>query len=509
MFRLRQVALRFAEAHSLSLGVLTLWFVLNVLAQVPTVSAEPTDFESRLQVAVERAQRELEAEKARIQKELQAREDELQQVRTECKTLSDEIVERKIAIAQKQNTLRQIRKRREALWTERTQFEDDRAQIKSLCGDVQTELSELSDILPPSEQRQSQKKQLAVLKKSLDRKAFDVMVPSVFELAGSLLNEGRTTAVYPADILDPQGRHQSVRMLRVGQNLFAYHIAGTSRTAIAISDPYQQGGFRWYEGLSENMQQSIVNAMDRVENREGIYALPIDVTGTMTAATDLSSKSLEGRFRSGGIVMFPLAIVAVWLAVLIVERLFTLLRESRHSLQFCEQILSLCSSGDFEKAEHLANKRKGIVSRILRVCLANRQQPPSVLDDAIQESFLHELPRLERFLPSIRMLSSVAPMLGLLGTVTGIIATFDMITVVGGGKPRLLAGGISEALITTATGLGIAIPGLLAYSFLSSRIEGLIADAERFAASLSNVLKQKQSATSKGDKTSGTNRVTH
>ena len=96
-------------------------------------------------------------------------------------------------------------------------------------------------------------------------------------------------------------------------------------------------------------------------------------------------------------------------------------------------------------------------------------------------------------------------MLGLLGTVTGIIATFDMITVVGGGKPRLLAGGISEALITTATGLGIAIPGLLAHSFLSSRIEGLIADAERFAASLSNVLKQKQSAMSKGDKTGGAN----
>ena len=98
----------------------------------------------------------------------------------------------------------------------------------------------------------------------------------------------------------------------------------------------------------------------------------------------------------------------------------------------------------------------------------------------------------------------LAPMLGLLGTVTGIIATFDMITVVGGGKPRLLAGGISEALITTATGLAIAIPGLLAHSFLSSRIEGLIADAERFAASLSNVLKQKRSdSPSGGGKTGG------
>jgi biopolymer transport protein ExbB len=69
-----------------------------------------------------------------------------------------------------------------------------------------------------------------------------------------------------------------------------------------------------------------------------------------------------------------------------------------------------------------------------------------------------------------------------------------MITVVGGGKPRLLAGGISEALITTATGLIIAIPGLLAHSFLSGRINGIIANTERFAASLSNIIKQQNTA---------------
>ena len=124
--------------------------------------------------------------------------------------------------------------------------------------------------------------------------------------------------------------------------------------------------------------------------------------------------------------------------------------------------------------------------------MAHRNSPPAVLDDAIQETFLHVFPKLERFLPSIGMLSTVAPILGLLGTVTGIIAIFDVITVVGGGKPRLLAGGISEALITTAAGLIIAIPGLLAHSFLSGRINGIISDAEFFAASLSNLIKQHQ-----------------
>ena len=500
---------RFTESRTVSLRMLLISLFLIIFAQPPSFSSESTDFarpegaewEDRLKAAIEQAENELEAEKARIQKELQAREDELQRVREECKTMSDEIVERKISIAQEQDELRRIRKQRETLWTERTNFQEDLGQITSICRDVETELSELLDIMPTSEHRKYQRQQLSILKESLEQEKYDVMVQSVFELIGSLLNESRTTAIYADDILDPQGRSQSARLMRVGQSLFAYHIPDTSRAGLAISDPYQQGGFRWYEDLSEDMRQAIINAIDQSENNKEIRSLPIDVTGSMTAATDLSSKSLQGRFKSGGIVMVPLAFVGVWLSVLIVERFFFLLRERRHSLQFCEEVLELCDNGEFEKAERLATKRKGIVARILKVCLAQRRRPPTVLDDAIQEAFLHELPRFERFLPSIRMLSSVAPMLGLLGTVTGIIATFDMITVVGGGKPRLLAGGISEALTTTATGLIIAIPGLLAYSFLSSRIEGLIADAERFAASLSNVLKQTQSASaSKGDK---------
>lgn len=506
MLRLRQLLLALTKTNHANPTTLIIWLLPIVLFQTPCLSSDSTDYESRLQTAIEQAQKELEAEKTRIQKEIQARRDELQQVRVECKKMSGEIVERKITVAQKQISLRNIRKQREALWTDRTQFQEDLAQIKSICRDVHTELSELLDTLPVSENRKSQQQKLSALSESLDRDSVDMMIPSVFELIESLIKESRTSALYSADIIDPKGRRQSARMLRIGQSLYTYNIDGISRTALAISDPYQQAGFRWYEDISDEMRQEIVSAINQADNSRIIYNLPVDVTGTMTAATDLSSKTLEGRFRSGGIVMFPLTIVAVWLAFLIIERLFILLRESRHSLQFCEQILGFCSDDDFEKAEQLANKRKGIVSRILRVCLANRYQPPTVLDDAIQEAFLHELPRLERFLPSMRMLSAVAPMLGLLGTVTGIIATFDMITVVGGGKPRLLAGGISEALITTATGLAIAIPGLLAHSFLSSRIEGLIADAERFAASLSNVLKQKQSSSaSRRDKTGGDN----
>jgi len=466
------------------LGVMSIW--------TPRVCAEAVDFAQRLEGAIREAESELNAEKARIEKEEQAREGELEQARSACRELADEIVERKISIARKQAELRAVRKQREGLWAERTQWQEDLSQIRLICAEVEKELTELVTSIPVSESRRSQLEQLGGLKTAFTENEPGAMIESVFAVVASLLEETRSTAVYSADITDPRGVRRRARLLRVGQNLFAYHIGGTGQVAVAISDPYLEGGYRWYEDLSEPMRRSVVSAMERAEDGAAVCALPIDVTGTMTAGTNLADKTLMGRIRSGGVVMFPLAAVAICLAILIFERLVVLLPETRHSLRFCERVLEICGKGDFKEAEALADRTRGVLPRTLKVCMTHRESSSAVLDDAIQETFLHEFPKLERFLPSIRMLSSVAPILGLLGTVTGIIATFDMITVVGGGKPRLLAGGISEALITTATGLIIAIPGLLAHSFLSGRINGIIAETERFAASLSNLIKQNQ-----------------
>jgi len=120
--------------------------------------------------------------------------------------------------------------------------------------------------------------------------------------------------------------------------------------AVAISDPYLEGGYRWYEELSEPMRRSVVSAMERAEGGAAVCALPIDVTGTLTAGTNLADKTLMGRIRSGGVVMFPLAAVAICLAILILERLVVLLPETRHSLRFCERVLEICGKGDFTAA---------------------------------------------------------------------------------------------------------------------------------------------------------------
>jgi biopolymer transport protein ExbB len=456
---------------------------------------QASDFQQRLETAIEQAKQELQQESERIDRENKARKTELTKAISIAHGLSDELIERRLRMAHKQQELARLRRQREALWTEQLQWESEQAEIMSICRDGHREVSELARLLPVSELRDDQNQQLAQLGEALDQADIRKAASSTLTLLASFLYEARTKAIYEADIVDAHGKRQRAKLLRVGQSLFAYHIPSTGQTAVALSAPYEESGFRWQEVRSEDMQRALVAVIEQRQSPDGLIWVPVDVTGRISTTTGLSKKTLADRLRSGGIVMIPLALVAVCLALLIVDRFLVLVRQGRHSLRFCDRVLGLCSQGQFAEAEQLAENSQGVLSRTLKVCLAHRKSPPALLDDAIQETLLHEFPKLERFLPSIRMLSSVAPMLGLLGTVTGIIATFDVITVVGSGQPRLMAGGIAEALITTATGLAIAIPGLLAHSILAGKVDSIIADTERFAATLSNLVKQHQHTT--------------
>jgi biopolymer transport protein ExbB len=132
------------------------------------------------------------------------------------------------------------------------------------------------------------------------------------------------------------------------------------------------------------------------------------------------------------------------------------------------------------------------------------------MEDAIQEQLLHELPKLHRCTSSLATFANVAPLLGLLGTVAGIIRTFSVITQFGNANPVLMAGGISEALIATAFGLIVAVPVVIVHSLLRSRCERVLADAERHAASLLTALcHEPVAAATEGRTTGARTRVNH
>jgi len=126
--------------------------------------------------------------------------------------------------------------------------------------------------------------------------------------------------------------------------------------------------------------------------------------------------------------------------------------------------------------------------RVLKAGVKFHQLEREELENALQEAILGEISRLERFLSTLAVLASIAPLLGLLGTVTGMINTFQVITFHGTSDPRLMSGGISEALVTTMLGLVVAIPIMLCHSLLSRRVETIIAQMEEKAISFVNMV---------------------
>ena len=136
-------------------------------------------------------------------------------------------------------------------------------------------------------------------------------------------------------------------------------------------------------------------------------------------------------------------------------------------LQRDDAVTPLVDKGELDKAAGVCADASGSVSRVLEATIRHLGVPREKLDDVISEHILHEVPTLDRFGSAILVAASVAPLLGLLGTVTGMISTFDIITEFGTGDPKLLSGGISEALVTTELGLIVAIPALLIGTLLS------------------------------------------
>jgi biopolymer transport protein ExbB len=299
------------------------------------------------------------------------------------------------------------------------------------------------------------------------------------------LDEGRTVASFSHKVRTPEGKEETAQILRIGQIGWAYRIG--NRVALATKAPGSEEGFRWKEDLPNELRNRIVTAM---EAGGGRHPFPLDVTQSLAIESRTRRETVADTMVAGGPVMIPLGIVALLALVLILERLLFLGRQGRVTETTAKSILQLAKSGEFEEAGKVCASRRGPVARALGACLQRREQGVQAMEDAIQESILHELPRLERFLSAIGILAAVAPLLGLLGTVTGMILTFEMIASYGSGDPRMMAGGISQALITTATGLIIAIPVLLMHSFLAGRVDRLIADTERFAATLLNLLRK-------------------
>ena len=192
--------------------------------------------------------------------------------------------------------------------------------------------------------------------------------------------------------------------------------------------------------------------------------------------------------QAGGWLMLPILLASVMALAIIGERFWALQHKRIAPRHLVGQIWQWYKSDalDDEHIDELAANSP--LGRILAAGLINRNHPREIMKEAIEETGRQVVLELERYLNTLGTIASVTPLLGLLGTVIGMIKVFAAITTHGVGNPEVLAGGISEALITTAAGLSVAIPSLIFYRFFRGRVDELVLVMEEEALKIVDVM---------------------
>jgi biopolymer transport protein ExbB len=192
----------------------------------------------------------------------------------------------------------------------------------------------------------------------------------------------------------------------------------------------------------------------------------------------------------GGPVMGPILLCSVISLAIIVERCLSLRRNRILRYDILQRIEELLRDRKIPEATTLCKRYPSSMTRILLAAILNHDKTRPEIKEIIEDAGRHEVPVLERYLIILGTIASVSTLLGLLGTITGMIKTFNVIAALGYGHPEALAGGISEALIATASGLGVAIPTLVLYNFFSSKVDSLVVEMEKNSLRMLNILKR-------------------
>lgn len=202
---------------------------------------------------------------------------------------------------------------------------------------------------------------------------------------------------------------------------------------------------------------------------------------------DPEAWSPSDLIEEGGVIGVVILVLGALAMLMVVLRFFSLRRLAGKGEELLGAVAARVRLGQLTEAEAMCQRSHSAQGRVMLAVLRRLGQSREVVEDAAAQAILAEAPRIQRFGTAIPVIAAVAPLLGLLGTVTGMIATFDIITKFGTGDPGMLSSGISEALVTTQLGLVVAIPSLLLGNLLAARASALMESLDRSALELANI----------------------
>ena len=192
--------------------------------------------------------------------------------------------------------------------------------------------------------------------------------------------------------------------------------------------------------------------------------------------------------QAGGWLMVPILLCSVFALAIIGERFWTLQQKKVTPKQLVGQVWQWYKNDNLDESHIEALNNSSPLGRILAAGLVNRHHDREIMKECIEEVGRQVVHELERYLTTLGTIASITPLLGLLGTVIGMIKVFTAITMQGVGNPAVLANGISEALITTAAGLSIAIPSVFFYRYFRGKVNSLVLKMEEEALKIVDVM---------------------
>lgn len=203
-----------------------------------------------------------------------------------------------------------------------------------------------------------------------------------------------------------------------------------------------------------------------------------------------------GLILKGGPLMILIIMCSIVALAVVVERIISLRKAQINTADFMERISEKLRRNKINDAVDMCNAMPGPIAQILKAGILKHDRPRSEIKEAIEEAGIHEVPRLEKNLGALATIAHISPLLGLLGTVTGMVRSFQVIEQKAGVlmpvNPGDLAGGIWESLVTTVAGLAVAIPTYVAYNFLVSKVDGFVLEMEKSATDVINILGTKR-----------------
>ncbi len=315
------------------------------------------------------------------------------------------------------------------------------------------------------------------IKIDVNKEHYQAALKSIFEQSNLLINRLSGIEITKAPFYLNDGTEKLGTVVKIG-NIAEYGVDGKNAGALV---PAGNNKFKLYdEAIAAKTAVALAKGKRPKELHIFIYE------NSSKEIDDKVEKTVYSVVDSGGIIGWVIVGLGLFGLLLALFRTVFLVSANSATDPLAKATITILLQDGQEKALTFLKTKKGATARVLKATVRNLDADREHVEDVVMESIMHESSRLDRFGSAIMVIAAVAPLLGLLGTVTGMIATFDIITEFGTGDPKLLSGGISIALVTTELGLIVAIPMLLVGNMLSAWAEKIKDAMEHSALHLIN-----------------------